>query len=97
MRGREEVDGDDDGDFGGQHKVNYVYDAVFTAYNALFQINSNCTGVSEATGLDYCNDNELDTTDLQRVAGVSSFEGLTGLVAFNGNDPVSKGGVASWR
>lgn len=70
--------------------MNYIYDAVFAVYNALEQIDGNCTGVSEATGVDYCDDDELDTTDLQRVVGVSQFDGFTGLVAFNGNDPVSK-------
>lgn len=71
------------------HKVNYIYDAIFAAYNALDQINNNCTGVSEATGEDFCGRDEFTTSDLQKVVGIAEFEGRTGLVAFNGNDPIS--------
>lgn len=78
-----------------QHKVNYLYDAIFAAYNALEQLEKNCTGLEEATGESYCSMDAFTTADLQRVIGVSEFQGLTGLVAFNGNDPVSM--PASWE
>ena len=52
-------------------------------------MSSDCEGVSARTGHDYCGDDELTTSDLQEIIGVSTFQGLTGIVAFNGNDPTS--------
>lgn len=69
--------------------MNYIYDAIFAAYNALEQIDKNCTGLTEETKVDYCAMDTFTTANLQQVIGVSAFEGFTGLVAFNGNDPVS--------
>ncbi|PJF18437.1 GPCR, family 3 domain-containing protein [Paramicrosporidium saccamoebae] len=71
------------------HKVNYIYDAVFAVYNAFDQLNNNCTSLSETLGEDVCGLEELTTSDLQKIVSVSEFEGLTGIVAFNGNDPTS--------
>lgn len=72
--------------------MNYVYDSVLVLFNALDQIANNCTGISEVTGIDFCADQgNLTSTDLIEVIKYTNFEGITGLIAFDGNDPVSKG------
>lgn len=59
---------------------------------ALEQIQNNCTGLSEETGIAYCNATEISTSDLERVIGIAQFNGLTGPISFQGNDPSSEFG-----
>lgn len=70
--------------------VNYIYDAVFSVYNALFQVQYNCSGLSNATGLPVCAMKNITSEQLSVIIKTSSFEGRTGRVAFIGNNPVSK-------
>lgn len=68
--------------------MNYIYDAVFAVYNAIDQIENNCTGISDALDSDFCSLGEFNTAELQKVVQISEFEGLTGQIGFIGNDPI---------
>lgn len=70
--------------------MNYYYDSVYAVANALEQIRNNCTQVSEAVGSDYCNLETITSFELGQAIRSLEFEGLTGLVAFEGNDRKSK-------
>lgn len=69
--------------------MGYIYDAVFAVYEALKQLNQNCSAVADAVGVDVCSSQEVTTAQLRQVIAINQFQGETGLVAFEGNDPVS--------
>lgn len=66
--------------------INYVYDAVYAVYNALFQLQFNCTGLQLATGLPVCNLRNFTSAQLVAIIRLSQFYGKTGRVAFFAND-----------
>ncbi len=71
-------------------KVNFVYDAVYSIYAGLLQINTNCTAISEVLDFDYCSAETITSSQLQRVIAISSFEGLTGFIQFDPGSPIGK-------
>lgn len=72
--------------------MNYLYDAAFVIFNAYDQLLNNCSELSTAIGGDLCSpDAEITSSTINRIINASAFEGITGHIAFQGNDPVSKG------
>ena len=64
----------------------YFRDAVYSIANALGQIKNNCTGLTEASGFDYCNTPNITSNLLGQAIRQSTFYGDTGSISFSGND-----------
>jgi hypothetical protein len=63
---------------------------MFAVFNAYDQLIHNCSGVSKEVGKDLCDPNTAVTSgDISLILGTSVFQGVTGLIGFDGNDPIS--------
>lgn len=59
-------------------------------FNAVDQIVNNCSEVAAAIEIDICAPGyQITAVEMNKIIQVTAFEGTTGTIAFNGNDPVS--------
>lgn len=72
-----------------ENAVAYYYDAVFSIGEAFTQLKDNCTGLTEALGMDFCNRTSITSSELEMVIAQDVFYGSTGLVAFSGSNRIS--------
>lgn len=61
-------------------------DAVFAIGQAFTQIKDNCTGLTDATGIQFCNRTNITSTELQIVIQTDVWYGSTGLIDFDGSN-----------
>ena len=64
----------------------YYRDAIFAIGEAFNQIENNCTGVSEATGIEFCGRQNITSGELAEVVQGIVWYGSTGLVDFDGSN-----------
>lgn len=67
-----------------------MYDAAFVIFNAVDQIVNNCSAIAAAIEIDICTSGyQITALEMNKIIQATSFEGTTGTIAFDGNDPVS--------